>query len=133
MYLNSRDLLKRLGELEGEYEDFKDELENSSLSDEEMNELNKDILDWENAYLDEMKELQNLMDQLENHVEFSYGITLIPENEFEDYVQNYAEDIGAFDNNNHWIVVDWEATADNLRSDFNEVEYENETYLYRAY
>ena len=31
-----------------------------------------------------------------------------------------------------WIEIDWEATAENVKQDYSELEYEGETYFYRA-
>ena len=63
--------------------------------------------------------------------------TLIPEEEFEDYAQEFAYDVGFTkreDNNPLHMYIDWERWADDLKnSDYTEVTFDGDTYLIRAY
>ena len=82
---------------------------------------------------DEQKELAEL-EELESEVsEWSDGNTLIPESEFTAYCRELLEDCGDIPKNlPHYVVIDWEATADNIKADYSTVEFQGETYLYRA-
>lgn len=61
-----------------------------------------------------------------------YPVTLIHEDYFTEAMRELVEDIGDLPNGAPpYLVIDWEATADNLRADYSEVEYDGETYLYR--
>ena len=102
--LDTRDLNKRLDELEG-----------------------MDELDTEEK--EELKELKNLKEEVS---EWRDGNQLIPENDFVRYCQDLCEEIGDLPKDlPAYIVVDWEKTSDNIRQDYSEIEYQGETYLYR--
>jgi antirestriction protein len=60
--------------------------------------------------------------------------TLIPENGFEDYARELAEDIGAISSDTGWpaTCIDWERAARELQMDYTSVEYDGDTYYYRA-
>lgn len=78
-----------------------------------------------------MLELQSLLDDVGS--EASHGVTLVREDHFADYVEQFLTDCGEIPRDfPNYIVIDWEATADNVREDFNSVTYEGETYLYRV-
>jgi len=49
--------------------------------------------------------------------------TMIPEDEFEDYAQQLAEDIGAIGKDNQWPLncIDWEDASEELKNDYSEV------------
>lgn len=64
--------------------------------------------------------------------------TLILESEFEEYAREFAADVGwsgsdAYENNPLMAHVDWESWAESLKADYTEVEFDDETYLIRAY
>lgn len=151
-YIDTRDLYKRQCELQSELdalkeaeEDAQEVLDNLPMVEgdndtgqgaiddavEVWTASRWDISDWENEHLEELKAL----DLLESEVgsEWSTGETLIPENDFEQYAQDFAEDIGAISRHLDWPCdyIDWERAADGLRMDYSEVEYEGTTYLFR--
>jgi antirestriction protein len=49
------------------------------------------------------------------------------------YAQDFAEDIGAIDRNAGWPLgcIDWEAAADELKSDYSSIEFDGVTYWVR--
>jgi hypothetical protein len=61
-----------------------------------------------------------------------HGGTLIPEDEFASYAEDFAGDVNGVDMRawpfNH---VDWEAAGNALKSDYHEVEFDGTTYLFR--
>jgi len=65
----------------------------------------------------------------------SYEPTLIPDDEFEDYAQELAEDIGAIDDDAGWPAnhIDWEAAADALRMDYTTIAFKGDDYLIRSW
>jgi hypothetical protein len=84
---------------------------------------------------DEESELAEL-ETLENEIsDFMHGEAMIPEDCFEDYARELAEDL-------HWKAVreaswpftciDWSEAAEELRQDYSEVEYQGQTYLARS-
>ena len=66
--------------------------------------------------------------------DWEHGATLIPEDEFEDYARELAEDIGAVSNDHGWPMshIDWKAAAQALQQDYMAVEFDGTTYLVRA-
>ena len=52
------------------------------------------------------------------------GATLIADDYFVDYAKEYAENVGAIEEEARWPAthVDWDAAADDLRTDFTSVE-----------
>lgn len=145
--LDSRDLQERIEELQGlkdavdEAQSHVDELENVPEADRtetwesDMDEARKKRItaedDFGNSDREELDELIALSDEVS---EWSSGAQLIPEEDFEDYCQELCKDIGDVpDTFPSYIVIDWEATAQNLKIDYAECEYQGTTYLYRYY
>jgi hypothetical protein len=61
-----------------------------------------------------------------------YPITLIDESYFVEYVQEMLADCDAIPANiPDYVVIDWEATARNIKVDYSEVDIEGRTYFYR--
>jgi len=143
-YLDTRDLYRRQCELQEELEALQeaiteaqealdectDEDEQEDLADD-LNTATAALEDWEGEYREELDELNNLESEIGR--EWMHGTTLIPEDEFVDYTQDLAEDIGATAGDaSAWLVIDWEATADGLKMDYSSCEYQGITYLFRA-
>jgi len=120
---------EKLGGEFGDCEDFDDVMQFAE------NLKDNGSLDFLIAWDNEITEVREIND-LENEVgsEWEYGVTLIEEDDFEDYCQELVEDIGdlprdlpSYISNN----IDWSGVADNLRQDYSEVEFRGTTYLYR--
>ena len=107
--LDSRDLEKRIVDLEDEKESEGDDFEEG----------------------DELSALLSLKDEAGG--EWHYGQAFIADFYFEDYARELAEDIGAIDPNAAWPLsfIDWEAAADALKADYTSSEYFGTTYYYR--
>lgn len=84
---------------------------------------------------DEQAELEEL-NNLESEVgrEWRHGETLIPEDAFEDYARDLADDLGSIPKDAGWpcTCIDWEQAADELRQDYSSAEYQGTTYLFRS-
>lgn len=121
-YLDTRDLEEIAAEIEGRIAD----LEDDDLTDEERADL-EPVTDEERAHLEE---LRNLEDEI---VDWSYGATLIPVDDFEDYARELAEDIGAVPSDAGWpaYCIDWEQAARDLATDYTIVTYRGEDYYVR--
>ena len=143
--LDTRDLQERLDELQGlkdavdTAQSTVDELMVSDLAaaqpnfDEKLDEARIELDEAREAFDSEaqaeLEELETLSDEVS---EWSSGNQLIPEDDFEDYCQELCEDIGDIPKDlPSYIVIDWEATARNLKADYAECEYQGTTYLYR--
>jgi hypothetical protein len=66
--------------------------------------------------------------------EWEFGEQLIPDDEFEDYARQLAEDIGAISSDAQWPLsyIDWSRAADALRMDYSPITIGDDEYLYRA-
>jgi len=153
-YLGTRDLERRREELQDELDSLKESLAEATeayeeaaseyreaSTDEEIEEAQNfmdqkgddrddaatDLHEWQEENQEELDELTSLSEEIS---EWQDGATLIPEDEFTEYCQELLEDTGDLPKDiPHYIVIDWEATANNLRVDYTEVEYQGTTYL----
>jgi len=62
-----------------------------------------------------------------------YPVTLIRDSHFRDYAQQFAEDVGAIDDNARWpcTCIDWDQAARELQMDYSATEFNGTTYWYR--
>ena len=141
-YLDTRDLDERLDELKALRDAVDDAQEALDAFPADAERQPDDEIDHAEAALDsardafgtdEQKELAEL-EELESEVsEWSDGNTLIPESEFTDYCRELLEDCGDIPKGlPHYVVIDWEATADNIKAGYSPVDFRGEAYLYRA-
>jgi hypothetical protein len=115
-YLDMRDLAKELEDLRERVED----------SDETLDDDDRERL----AALEGLeKELGGDLDASANNEP-----TMIPESEFTAYAQELAEDCCDVPRDLKWpfTCIDWSEAADQLKCDYNEVDFDGETYLIRA-
>lgn len=149
--LDTRDLYKRQQELQSDLSDLGDELldaknyveeavdEGEDHSDdcdcdlcEEVRRCEEALSEWKDEYEDELKELDSL--ELEIGSEWRHGVGLIDVDDFEEYAEQFAEDIGAIDRNSNWPnnCIDWEQAAEDLLQDYSVCTYEGIDYYFRA-
>jgi len=61
-----------------------------------------------------------------------YPMLLIRESYFTEYARELLEDCGTIPRDlPSWVIIDWEATADNVQVDYTPVEIDGITYWYR--
>jgi len=146
--LDSRDIIERIEELESEQDELKELFEEAKAARKEPDtddpeliaSLNADIANsemnlmrWNGKNWDELKALKKLAEEAEGYApDWKHGETLIRESYFTEYCKELLEDIGDLPKGLPWyIAIDWEETADNLRIDYTEVEFDGVTYLIR--
>jgi hypothetical protein len=139
--IDSRDVIERIEELQGELEaahrsDFEDPLTAPALED------------WIKAiaapdgspefpyhmYTEEAAELLQLRELADSGIyDWENGVSLIRETYFEDYAQEFAEEIGAISRETSWPAchIDWSSAADSLKMDFTAIDYDGVTYYAR--
>lgn len=113
--IDSRSVIEKIKELEGEIELFSDD---EDLTDEK----------------EELAILKSLQEEAEGYApDWTYGATLIRESYFVTYTEQYADCVGAVASNAAWPLnhIDWDAAADELRGDYTEVDFDGVTYLVR--
>lgn len=93
-------------------------------------------IDWERAHpydADELEQLLNVRAEVEKYSsEWKYGAFLIQSKYFTEYCEQMVEDVGDLPSNiPSYIVIDWDATAENLKEDYMEVDFAGYTWLVR--
>ena len=144
-YIDTRDLIEERDNhyetILNEFNDrFNTELDEFSdietfLDDEASECITKEDREEFFEYMaDEYNSIREI-DELESDMssrEWSYGINMIPEDDFEDYAKDLVEYCGYISKDfPSWIEIDWEATSNNIKQDYSEVNFRGETYLYR--
>ena len=133
--IDSRDIIKRISELEDERDAHKDAAEtyaeenNIPLTAEDEEETWGDTEEGE-----ELKTLKALADDAEGYSgDWKHGATLIRDSYFEKYAQDLAEDIGDMPKNAAWpfTCIDWEKASDELKQDYTSVDCDGVTYWVR--
>ena len=100
---------------------------------DKVNEIQECDFEY-NRYFEELAELEKLKEEIsENSDEgFEYGIQLIHENYIDDYLDELLEACGYIPKDlPHWIEVDWQATYDNMKEDYNEIELNGNKFYVR--
>ena len=141
--IDTRDLQTRLDELEA-LRDAVTEAETNLQNhvapaggedDTEKEELEEALESAQDEFgEDEQRELKELENISTSISDFRHGETLIDKDDFEEYAQELAEDIGAIDRNASWPLnhIDWTAAASALADDYTEVSYQGTDYYVRA-
>ena len=109
------------GDEDWDYETIRDFIANGD---------NQDVKEWANLEMTEefynISEMERLFDKIGRNV--YDGVELIPYDYFPYYLQDRHREWGyEFPD---WVVIDWDSTADNIRSDYASVTYKGTTYLY---
>lgn len=131
--IDSRDVIERIEELEAERSELGDALHDATTV--RAKRAAKKALDAWNAS-DEARELKALValaSEAEGYAaDWKHGECLIRESYFTEYCEQLLEDIGDLPKDiPNYIVIDWEATARNLKVDYTEVDFDGVTYLIR--
>lgn len=131
-YTDSRDLIERRDAL-------LEEKGVADLDDDDDDDVSAEVLDAVgklNGFTEEQQDELNALEDAISEIGETYaidGVSLIPESEFVEYAEQLCKENGYVDKNiPWWIVIDWDATANNIRQDYSEVEFEGETYLYQV-
>lgn len=138
--LDIRDIIERFEEIETElvsiYNEQAGEDDQTNDSEDDSFQLWLSGLDTEEAK--EFKQLEDILTELkgcggdEQWRGDWYPITLIREDYFTDYCIDLIQDIGDLPKDiPSYLVIDWEATADNLRYDYSETSIGDNDYLFR--
>ena len=130
------DLQNELYDIENEegYTDKQNDIDNKleEIADKE-NEIQECEVEY-NRYSKELEELEELKDEISNNSDegFEYGIQLIHENYIDDYLDEFLEGCDYLPKDlPYWIKIDWRATYDNMKEDYNEIELNGNTFYVR--
>lgn len=135
--LDSRDIVARFELLEEEHQDLLERLEASTEADPDCgidgdNDEQQELDDWEDEYLPELEGLRSLIDDCDGYSDWKYGLSLINEDYFVEYCKDMLVDCGDLPRDIPWYIeIDWEKTADNLKTDYGQVELFGNTFYVR--
>lgn len=144
--IDSRDVIARIAELEGERDgaenvcpncDAVGEVDGEECADcEGKGYLPAGPLAWAEENPDDAAELAALTALAEEASgyapDWSYGETLVRDSYFTEYAMEMLSDIGDLPKEiPHYIVIDEEATARNIQMDYTAVEFDGVTYWVR--
>lgn len=115
--IDSRDVIARIEEIETELADAHDDNEAGDVSDLKT----------------ELATLKALDDEAAGYApDWTHGATLIRHSYFVDYCQELLSDIGELPREiPSYVVIDWDATAENLKVDYTTVDFDGVDYYVR--
>ena len=130
------DLESGLYDIENE-EDYADKQCDIDNKLEEIADKENEIQECEfeyNRYSEELTELESLKEEISDNSDegFEYGIQLIHENYIDDYLHELLIDCGYIPKDMpSWIEIDYDATYNNMKQDYNEIEINGITFYVR--
>lgn len=160
--IDSRDVIARIEELEGEIEAEEISEDNGAeVQLDESGETREDIAtcgecgkSWNDALItdrtpvpsgrcpyesihdeiEELAKLKALAEEGEDYGDWAHGEALIRDSYFQEYAEQLADDIGAINPKATWPLncIDWEKAADELKMDYTSVEFGGVTYWMRS-
>lgn len=145
--IDSRDIIDRIKELEEEKYDLESSIENEKdnlkdaeaagdedeilLADDHFEDAKNNLESWIEDYQEELNTLKELAEECEEYSsDWKYGVGLIRDSYFEEYAQNFAEEIGLVSDNVEWpyTCIDWEQAAGELKYDYTCFDYDGVMY-----
>ena len=144
--IDSRDIIARIDELETDESMLQDTiieaeeaLESSEGAKDEMQagkeltEAREALIDFNEENEEELSSLKAVAEECENYADWKHGATLINYMYFTEYCMELLKDIGDLPQDiPSYIAIDEEETAENLKADYMEVDFDGETYLMRS-
>ena len=131
--IDVRDIIARVEELENDRDDYM-----APNRDGHMTMIGADWAADNSDDAAELAALQTILDELKGYGGDEqwrgdwYPITLIGEHYFTEYAQDLLADCGELPRDlPHYIEIDWQATARNIRIDYSPVDIDGVAYWYR--
>jgi hypothetical protein len=129
--IDSRDIIERFEELEADRE--------NAVGDVGAEQENNALAEWDQSSDGlEYAALKTLLDDIKGQGGDEqwrgdwYPITLIRDTYFVEAMQELLEDIGDIPHHMpSYLVIDWDATANNLKQDYTSVDFDGVTYWVR--
>lgn len=157
--MDSRDIIERLEELQGEREvlagelaaaeecvkyhhpdgvDFAEDAQPTEVM--EFRRCRDELAKWEEDNAEELAALEAFCSQLEGYGDWAHGDSVIRESYFTAYIEELIDDCypdaAKSANSGEWpyrhMSMDFEAAADEAKADYTEAEFNGVTYLMRA-
>lgn len=137
--IDSRDVIARIAELKNTQEELSSAIR-EARDDKEEEEAKNVYEDWQGSdEYTELEHLRALQKQAEDSPDWTHGETLINELYFTDYIEeliNDCYDLPKELNSGNWpwrhLTIDYEAAANEAKTDYMEVDFDGVTFLIRA-
>jgi hypothetical protein len=132
--IDSRDVIERIAELEGEASRRYDDEHPEGISWGEIADSQAEGYGLEEEELAELFALRALAVQGADYcADWEYGEALIHDAYFVTYAQELADDIGAIKSDAGWPLtyIDWVSAADALKMDYTALDFDGATYWAR--
>ena len=130
--LDSRDIIERIEDIEQAREAY---IEENAGEDASADVRTNHGEAWALFFPEDAAELatlSKLAKEGERAEDWHHGSTLIRDDYFTEYARETVTDCGYINADMPWwIVVDWEATAENVKVDYFSVDYDGVTYWIR--
>jgi len=131
--IDSRDIIERIETLKGAFEaaglDWEKLIPDAADYDAQGLEEDADAF----TYAAELKTLTALESEGESYAgDWPHGATLIRESYFVTYAEELVKDIGDMPHETPgYIAIDWDQTAENIKVDYTEIDFDGVAYLVR--
>lgn len=150
-FIDTRDLIKAIESLEddkdcleSEVEERRAELEDMEADDDTdpkdvaevadaLEDAQEALNAWEAHESEELRLLKEFAEEVEDYcVDYKHGETLIRESYFTEYVEEMVKDCYGFPQDiPSFVEIDWEETAENVKVDYSEADFDGVTYYFR--
>jgi len=128
MYLDLRELAGEKSRLLSKYGKYVNEGD-VVFPEGADDELNESLL-----RLEDLLELESQLFNCDMQEYAKNEGTLIPEDDFSDYCESFAYDMGMVEKNSAiTLYIMWDSWEQSMREGFNEVTFDGDTYLLRSY
>lgn len=130
--IDSRELAELLAEMASDRVDLEDAV-NDAEDDEAKAEAEAALAEWDDDHGEEYEALKAFCEEAEQYcADWVHGVQLILDEHWDEYAEQLTDDLGALPSGiPEWVVIDWEATAENLKADYTAVEWGAYTYWVR--
>ena len=131
--IDTRDIVSRLEELQEWLDTYQKDVE-AAETPEEKEQAQEALDDFCADYEEELKQLKALHNEWKDQIpDWEHGEALIHEDFFTEYCEEMCKDIGYVSSDVPWfIVIDWEKTAEHIKIDYTEIDFDGQTYYIRA-
>lgn len=133
-FIDSRDFIARIEELEAELQDVFGEIGNAEGFEDWLK-----LTTVEREQADELILLRKVQAEAESSPDWIHGEQLIREDAFTDYIEQLIDDCYEMPkdlDSGKWpychMKIDYEAAAEEAKQDYQEVDFDGVTYLIRA-
>ena len=133
---DTRDLIEYIEQLQSTILDaYNDQNPDNELTDvdEIEDKASEDFLIEYQSEIEEYNELTCFAEELSSSADYTYGETVIHENYFTEYTEELLTDTGYLPKGlPSWVVIDMDATAENVKEDYITAIYQGDTYYIRG-